>query len=301
MERALGHPLMTLTDVYEATWERKYAAGAARMVDWAAKWEDPVRGGFPAPITERPAFSAGSPFCSGLLFSALMKFNSWARLPAVDAMLERTARHLLTDMWRPPNGILFKGASGAHSAPGDITTHLRLMPLMHARTGDPLFLAVPREMMLAGYGAAQSQFGTRSTGLVFNYLPWFLAALAEAGDPTPEPGLSVTAAPPALAMAAGTAARACFVVKNSGAGEITELRASFQPRLDFVARRLAPLPASLQPGRQAEDCYEVRAPAGINLTYEANRVAYGHWSAGYRRAGKPHLGHAWLKIEVAPP
>jgi DUF1680 family protein len=52
MERAVGHPLMTLTDVYESTGEEKYLRGAARLVDWAEKWEHPVHGGFLAPITE---------------------------------------------------------------------------------------------------------------------------------------------------------------------------------------------------------------------------------------------------------
>ena len=46
MERALGHPLMTLTDVYEATWDDRYLRGAARLVDWAEKWEHPIHSGF---------------------------------------------------------------------------------------------------------------------------------------------------------------------------------------------------------------------------------------------------------------
>ena len=80
MERALGHPLMTLNDVYEATWEERYLEGSARLTDWALKWEHPVRGGFLAPITESPAYYSGSSFCGGLLPAALLQFNGWARL-----------------------------------------------------------------------------------------------------------------------------------------------------------------------------------------------------------------------------
>jgi hypothetical protein len=60
MERALGHPLMTLNDVYEATWDDRYLRGSAALVDWALKWEHPVRSGFLAPITEEPAYYSGS-------------------------------------------------------------------------------------------------------------------------------------------------------------------------------------------------------------------------------------------------
>ena len=67
MERALGHALMTLNDVYEATWEERYLEGSARLTDWALKWEHPVRGGFLAPITEAPAYYSGSSFCGGVL------------------------------------------------------------------------------------------------------------------------------------------------------------------------------------------------------------------------------------------
>ena len=297
MERALGHPLMTLNDVYEATWDEAYLRGAARLVDWAMKWEDPLRGGFAAPLTEKPAFSTGSPFCAGLMFSALMKFNSWARLPELDAMLERTARHLLTDMWRP-EGILFKGASSGNGRPFEIVSHSRLMASVFARTGDPLFLAVPRELIAKAFGEAGATWGTRTTGLVYNYLPWFLTTLVANGDPQPESGLSAVVRQTTLAATRGEKIRASVLLKNSGATPVTNLRASFQPRLDFVVMQATSVPGELAPGQEFEVCYELQAPQKINLTYAANRTSYAQWSASYRRNGNPYLAHAWLKVDI---
>jgi hypothetical protein len=278
-ERAMGHPLMTLNDVYEATWDDKYLRGSARLVDWATKWEHPVRSGFLAPITEQPAYYSGSVFNGGLLPSALIKFNSWANLPEIDQMLERVARWTLTDMWLPPAAVRSKGGSPSRKGdPKDISIHLRLMRYAFLRTGDPLFLALPRECIVAGFGEDGAHFGTRATGLVFNYLPWFLSLVAEQGDPAVDP------VPPGrdLALARGATARVCFQLP-SGA---TDLRASFQPRLDFAARQLD------------SSCYEVGAPQLINLTSESNRVSYAHWTASYRRAGRLHLAHAWLRITL---
>ncbi len=297
MERALGHPLMTLNDVYEATWDPAYLRGSARHVDWAMKWEDPVRGGFPGPLTEKPAFSTGSPFCSGVMFSALMKFNSWARLPELDALLERTARHILTDMWRP-EGILFKGGSSGNGRAFEIVSHSRMMGSVYARTGDPLFLAVPRELVAQAFGEKGATWGTRTTGLVYNYLPWFLTTLAENGNPQPESALSVTVRQPAIETTRGGKIRACVVVKNHGATPVTEFKASFQPRLDFAVTQPAAMPAKLAPGQEFEAWYEVQAPEAINLTFAANRTSFAQWSATYRRAGAAHLAHAWLKVEL---
>ena len=102
---------MTFNDVYEATWEERYLEGAARLTDWALKWEHPVRGGFLAPITEAPAYYSGSSFCGGVLTAALLQFNGWARLPEIDAVLDRAARWTLTDVWQPGGGIMSKGGS----------------------------------------------------------------------------------------------------------------------------------------------------------------------------------------------
>ena len=301
MERASGHPLMTLTDVYEATGEEQYLAGAARLVDWVLKWEDPVRGGFQAPITEKPAFLAGSPFCSGLLWAGLAKFNSWARVPEIEALLERTARQVLTDMWRPPANLMFKGVSEGNGSPVNIASQLRLMAAMYARTSDAMFLAVPREMLVAGFGGPNVQFGTRTTGLVYNFVPSFLAALAEYGDPVPEPSLSVEPASRALAIPPGGRERACFRLTNSGTEEITGLQSSFQPRLDFRVPSRTAVPERLLPGQSSDACYELVGPERINLTYVSNREAYAHWSASYRRAGKARLAHAYLKINLQEP
>jgi hypothetical protein len=285
MERAMGHPLMTLTDLYEATWEDRYLQGAARLVDWATKWEHPVHSGFLAPITEQPAYYSGSTFCGGLLPSGLLKFNGWARLPEIDAMLERVARWTLTEMWRPPAGIMSKGGSPRRKAePDNIATHLRLMREMYLRTRDPLFLAVPRESIAAGFGPGKT-FGTRATGLVFNYVPWYLSMLSELGDPRP----AHPAPKPeneSVQIQRGAAARICFDLR----AEASEMRTSFQPRLDFVVR---PLP--VDSGRW---CYEVTAPSAINLTSEYNRISWAQWTASYLSDGKPQVAHAWVRIEL---
>src|SRR4029077_17637762 len=127
MERQLGHPLMTLGDMYEATWDERWLRGAAYLVDQALKWDHPQRGGFLAPITESPAYYSGSPFCGGLITAGLLKFNSWAQPREVEHLLERTAVWTLTDPGRPPNGIMSKGGSPRRgSSPQHIASHARL-------------------------------------------------------------------------------------------------------------------------------------------------------------------------------
>ena len=234
-------------------------------------------------ITEQPAYYSGSPFCGGLITASLLKFNGWARDAEIDGVLERTARWLLTDMWRPGQGILSKGGSPRRGAtPGNVASHMRLLRWAYERTGDPLFLIVPRELLIEGYGEGRERIGTRSTGLVFNYVPHFLPLLDAQGGPAPDPGLRVTARTPVVTMAPGSTARVCFHVKEEG------LRVSFQPRLDFtVIGRAA--------GLTDEMCYDVRAPAAINLTSEYNRVAYAQWTAISARG----TAHAWVTLKLA--
>ena len=299
MERAMGHPLMTLTDVYEATWDEKYLRGAARLVDWATKWEHPVRGGFLAPITEQPAFISGSPFCAGILFSPLMKFNSWARSAELDALLERTARWTLTDMWRPPAFIMSKGGSPRRGASaGNITSELRLMREAYLRSKDPLFLAVPYEATVAGFRGAGQEFGTRSTGLVFNYVPWFLDLLNGVGRPRPAAELRARGDAEVFKVARGEAVEACFVLSNEGKSEVSGIRASFQPRLDFAVEKEAVVPERLAAGSSARMCYTLRAPERINLSTQYNRESYAQWSAVMQGAEGPRLAHAWVKVEM---
>ena len=188
MERQLGHPLMTLTDVYEATWDERWLKGAAVLVDQALRWEHPQRSGFLAPITESPAYYSGGPFCGGLLSASVLKFNSWARLPEIDQMLERVAVWTLTDVWEPPAVIQSKGGSPRMGDdPKNISSHLRLMAHQYERTHDPFFLAVPLRSVVDGFGESGENFGTRETGLVYNYLPWFLQTLAASGTPRGRP------------------------------------------------------------------------------------------------------------------
>jgi hypothetical protein len=299
MERATGHPMMTLNDVYEATWDDRYLRGAARLADWALKWEDPVRSGFPAPITEQPAYYSGSPFCGGLLPSALLKFNSWARVPEIDAMLERVARWTLTDMWRPPAGLMSKGGPVTRDAsPIHVSSHLRLMAAEFARTSDPLFLALPQEMVVAGFGEEAKEFGTRETGLVYNYLPWFLHELGAQGDPQPGTELLIRPAVQTVELTPGGAARACVSVRNRGSAALEGLRIGFQARLDFRATSVAPARDTLAPGAAAEFCTDISAPELTNLTSQFARISYAHWTAIYRTGARTRLAHAWLRLDM---
>ncbi len=237
-----------------------------------------------------------TPFCGGLITAALVKYNSWAKLPEIDAMLERVARWLLTEMWQP-DGIMSKGGSPRRTAsPGHIASHMRLLRRVYENTRDPLFLAVPRELMLAGFGA-DADIKTRSTGLVLNYVPWFMDLLESEELPAPDAEWSVAAKTARLALRPGGTAQACFDLSNSGTAEITGVRISFQPRLDFTATTPAAID-SMRPGQRAELCYPVRAPEEINLTSQYNRAAYAQWTALGRRQGKPVVAHTWVRLEL---
>jgi hypothetical protein len=311
MERGSGHPMMTLNDVYEATWDDRYLRGSAKLVDWVLRWEHPVHSGFFAPITESPAYFSGSSYNSGLLSAPLMKFNSWAQAPEVGALLDRFARHILTEMWGP-GGIRSKGAAVRTPDPLHISSHLRLMRSEYLRTGNPLYLALPREMVTSFFEkpnawmlswAARPGFdadyggGLRTSGLVFKNLPWFLSLLKERGDPRPG-ALQVRPKLETVEMNKGAAARMCFEVKNATASRIENWRVNFQPRLDFNVEPQPGPPAGLEPEQTTELCYEVRAPEKINLTLELNRVSYAHWTSSYNNAGQPGVAHAWTRIAL---
>jgi hypothetical protein len=295
MERALGHPLMTLTDIYEATWDDQYIRGAAKLVDWALQWENPERGGHMNSITEKPAYYSGSPFCSGLLAAGLMKFNGWARNGEVTAMLERMARWVLTDMWRP-NGIFNKGGGSPYA--GNISTHLPLMRAMYEKTRDPLFIALPYALTVAGYGEGARGFGTRSTGLVFNYLPPFAAMLNEFGHPEPDTAFTISADD--VTVNRGRRFLVTYAIRNGGRDEIKEIDVSFQPRLDFRVNRTEPGPRTLAPGQMKQMTFELEAPTDINLTHALNRDAYAHLVVRFKRAGRVRFAHGFAKVELVP-
>jgi len=299
MERALGHPLMTFNDVYEATGDETYLRASAKLVDQALKWEHPQRSGFLAPITESPAYYSGCPFNSGLVPSALMKFNSWAHEPEIDQMLERVAQWTLTDMWHPPADILTKGGSPRRGGNArHIASHGRLMALEFARTGDPFFLVVPRLLTIEGFGEKAKTIGTRETGLVFNYLPWLLTSLKENGNPDPDPQLELTANAAQANVPRGGTVKLCFIVKNSGQTEVKGLRTSFRSRVDVKVTPDAAVPEVLAPGQTAEFWYTVQAPEAVNTVCQCDRIAYGHWSALYQREGKAHLAHQTAKLTI---
>ena len=297
MERTVGHPLMTLNDLYEATWEERYLRGSARLVDWALKWEHPVRSGFLSPPIETPAYYSGVPFNGGLLTAALLQFNGWARLPEIDAALERVARWVLTDVWQPGGRIMSKGGSSREGLAQNIATHMRLMYYEYRRTHDPLFLAVPYDSMVSGFGAGGKVFGTRSTGLIFNYMPWFFTALKDDGAPRPDGELALSPSSP-LEVRKGDKASACLVMRNAGASPLTGIRGSFQPRLDYGILSPPAFPAALAPGQQAEICVQLQAPGQIALTSEFNRTSYAHWSFRFARGKSAGFAYATTRIHL---
>ncbi len=214
-------------------------------------------------------------------------------------MLERVAQWTLTDVWRPPAGLKSKGGSPRGGADARaISTHLRLMADVYARTGDPFFLAVPRLSLVEGFGENAQPFGTRSTGLVFNYLPWMLAALKEHGDPQPEPQFDVRPQQDEVGVERGGGSRLCFAVQNAGSSAVKDLRVSFHSRLDLPIQPERAAPRELKPGEVTQLCYTIKAPSRINLNSEYNRIAYGHWSALYRREGRAHVAHRSIKITI---
>jgi hypothetical protein len=301
MERQLGHPLMTLGDLYEATWDERWLRGAAVLVDQALRWEYPVRSGFLAPITESPAFYSGSPFCGGLLTAGLLKFDGWAHLPDLDPLLERVAVWTLTDVWEPPAVIQNKGGSPRMGRdPQNISSHLRLMARVFERTDDPVFLAVPRRSILEGFGRDDRSFGTRETGLVFNYLPWFLRTLSASGNPQDDPELELKPAQAQLSLSTtrGQECTVTFVVANRGTTPIEDLAVSCRGRLDFEVVAPEALPRRLEPGATAALTYRVRAPEPLNLTCRANRSAPIHCAALYRRGGRRHVASNWIEVVV---
>jgi hypothetical protein len=301
MERQLGHPLMTLGDVYEATWDDRWLRGSARLVDQALKWEHPVRSGFLAPITESPAYSSGSPFCGGLITAGLQKFNGWARQSEIDRALERVATWTLTDVWQPPAGIQGKGGSPRRRGePQNIASHLRVMAALADRTADPFFLAVPLDCLVAGFGDEGDSFGTRETGLVFNYVPWFLTALRMHGAPVNDPELELRATVPEQSVRRGEEFPLTVVVANRGGTPVDGLELSCRGRLDFVVSSPPALPRRLAPGEARQVTWSVRAPADLSLTCRANRVAYVHVASRSERSGQAHVGHALVEVVVEP-
>src|SRR4029077_5528255 len=170
---------------------------------------------------------------------------------------------------------------------------------LYQKTRDPLFLVVPRELMVEGYGE-NAKFGTRSTGLVFNNLPAFIGLVDAVSGPRPDVAWSVKARTAEISLRRGETVQACFEVTNSGQFEIADVRSSFQARLDF--RNAAPREAvnSLRPSQTVELCYPLTAPEEINLTSQYNRIACAHWSAIGRRKDTPVLAHACILLQLRP-
>ena len=127
----------------------------------------------------------------------------------------------------------------------------------------------------------------RDTGLVFNYLPWYLSLLRDLGDPQPDKQLQIT-----------TRGNACVSLHNAGTEAIEHLRLTYQPRLDFTVSQSPQAPDRLAAGATVEVCGAVQPPQRINLTSDYNRVSYAQWSASFDRDGKLRMAHAWVRITL---
>ena len=77
-----------------------------------------------------------------------------------------------------------------------------------------------------------------------------------------------------------------------------DLRMSFHTRLDFTGMPPAGVPSTLKPGETIEIVYKLHAPDKVNLTCEYNSIAYGHWTALYRRDGRARLAHYPVRLEL---
>jgi hypothetical protein len=167
-------------------------------------------------------------------------------------------------------------------------------------TKDPFFLAVPSRLTVAGFGAGSKPiFGTRSTGLVYNYLPWLLATLHQEGNPGPEPQLEITAPGELSALAPGAKQIVTVKLKNAGAQPVDNLRMSLHSRRDVGVTAVRAAPSRIGPGETVECQYEITAPAEVNLSCDYNRVVWAQWSALYRRGDHAHLAHQPIKVVLA--
>jgi hypothetical protein len=170
---------------------------------------------------------------------------------------------------------------------------------MYERTRDPLYIAVPQDLIVRAFGQQVASFGTRSTGLVFNHLPWFLATLSAHGNPRPDSHLELSVDPSDAHMARGASNRINVTLKNTGIDTVKDLRISFHPRFDFSAALVGSTPEELAPGQSVKVAFKLTAPAQLNLTCDYNRIAYGHASVSYQRQeGGAHVAHAFLKVTV---
>jgi hypothetical protein len=302
MERTIGHPLMTVTDVYEATGNEVYLRTAARLVDWTTKWENGDHpGGMLSNIFEQPAYYSGCPFNGGLLSAGLMKFNNWARQPELDGLLDRMVRWTLTDVWAPPIGLFSKGGA-ADPTPGSagIASHSRAIVSSYQRTRDPLLLAVSRRLVEKAWAGEKGEMiGSRKSGLVLSHVPWLLALYANEGNPTFEPGLTVV---PGQAITAKAASKTpvCFQVTNNGTTPATRILTSVQPRMDFKIANRPTVPKTLKPGQSVDVCYGVVTPQALNLNSITSRSAAVHFALRYERDGQPHLGQATAQMSLVP-
>ena len=220
-------------------------------------------------------------------------------MPEIDQMLERVAVWTLTDVWEPPAVILSKGGSPrmGHD-PKNISSHLRMMANLYERTRDPFFLAVPLRSVVEGFGEKGEDFGTRETGLVYNYLPWFLQTLQASGNPDDDPELDLRPGTTRLTAARGQEYTLTFVLTNRGRTPLDILTTSCHGRLDFEVIPPRDPPRRLEPGETRELAYKVRTPANLNLTCQANRVAPIHFAMLCRRNGRPHVASTWTEVVV---
>jgi hypothetical protein len=118
------------------------------------------------------------------------------------------------------------------------------------------------------------------------------------GDPQPDRQLEVAATSPEISARPGDEVSVLIRLTNTGSAPITDLRASFQSRVDFRTSLRPEVSKSIAPGESIELTYKMEAPSHVNVQCLCNRIAYGHWSAIYRRNQAVHLAHAPVLISL---
>jgi hypothetical protein len=133
---------------------------------------------------------------------------------------------------------------------------------------------------------------------VYNYLPWFLTTLKQAGNPEDDTDLEINIENSRLQVPRGAEAALIVRVHNRGSSEVDQPRFSLQTRLDLRAKPVSTGGHSIAPGGTRELRYEIEAPEQINLTSESHRMSYAHFSGVHRRGKQTYVTHVPLQIEI---
>ena len=190
MERAVGHPLMTLNDVDEATWDERYLRGSAWLVDQALKWEHPERSGFLAHITELPRLLLRLPLLRRPAAHRANQVQSMGQAPGNRGRPRSASPNGPSPMsgvprgWPPEQGRLavdLRRPQAHRQRPPLAGARLVPAPATRSSSSCPALAA-------SGFGETVGTSGTRATGLVLpttSRPSW--RSSTPPGRPAPEP------------------------------------------------------------------------------------------------------------------